>query len=259
MVEKLKEWPNKRDLVLGTVVRVNPYSALISLEEYKGKEGMIHISEVAGKWVRDIRKFVKEGQRVVVLVLDVDKQKGHITLSLKRVRKYDAEKKMREYKEEIKAQKMMKCVAEKLDMELNEALKTVDFQLKEIFGETFKAFKLSMTNEGYQTLLKKGVPENWAKVIKEVALEQMEIKEVKLILDLELRSYQPDGINNIKNALKEAKDKNHVEVKYISAPRYRISLKTKEPKAGEKKLRQIAKTVVEQLKDLGGDGSFKAD
>lgn len=259
MVEKVKEWPERRELVLGTVVRVNPYSALVSLEEYKRKEGMIHISEVAGKWVRDIRKFVKKGQKVVVLVLNVDKTKGHINLSLKRVRKYDAEKKMREYKQEIKAQKMMKEVAKKLDMEPNEALKTVDFQLKEIFGDTFGAFKLSLTNEGYETLIKKGVPENWANVIREVAQEQMEIKEVNIKLALELKSYEPNGINIIKNVLKEAKDNNGIEIKYISAPKYSLSLKTKEPKAGERKMREIANHIVETVTNSGGEGSFKVD
>ena len=259
MAEKIKEWPERRELVLGTVVRVNPYSALVSLEEYKGKEGMIHISEVAGKWVRDIRKFVKQGQKVVVLVLNVDSQKGHINLSLKRVRRYDAEKKMREYKEDLKAQKMIRAVAKKLDMELNEALKTVDFQLREIFGESFSAFKLSMTDEGYQTLLKRGVPENWAKVIRQVAEEQMEVKEINIKLDLELKSYQPDGINIIKESLKKAKENNDIEIKYISAPKYTLTLKTKEPKAGEKKIREIAENVIKDVTSTGGEGTFKVD
>ena len=91
---KKGEWPEKREIVLGTVTRVNPFSAFVSLDEYNNKEGMIHISEVAGKWVRDIRKFVKVGQKVVVMVMRVDKDKSHITLSLKRVKKYDTEKKM---------------------------------------------------------------------------------------------------------------------------------------------------------------------
>jgi len=257
MPENIKEWPNEGELVLGTVIRVNPFSALVALEEYKGKEGMIHISEVAGKWVRDIRKFVKKGQKIVVLVLKVNKEKGHISLSLKRVKRYDAEKKMKEYKRELKAQKMMKEVAKKLDMELNEALKTVDFQLKEIFGESFKAFQLSMTKEGFQTLLKRGVPENWAKAIREVAQEQMEIKEAKIKLNLELKSYKPDGIKIVKKLLKDAKDKDNIEIKYISAPRYLLSLSTKEPKTGVKKLRKVAEEIIKDIKSQGGEGSFK--
>ena len=75
---KKGEWPERREVVIGTVTRVNPYSVFISLEEYGNKEGMVHISEVAGKWVRDIRDFVKVGKKVVALVMNVDLEKQHI-------------------------------------------------------------------------------------------------------------------------------------------------------------------------------------
>lgn len=256
---KKGEWPERREIVLGTVTRVNPFSAFVSLDEYEGKEGMIHISEVAGKWVRDIRKFVKVGQKVVVLVMRIDKEKNHITLSLKRVKKYDAEKKMRDYKAEIKAEKMMKILADKNNISLNKVYDEVGYQLQDIFGEIFKAFQMSMTDKGYDLLIKRSVPKKWADQIKEVAEEQMELKEVVIKGSLELKSYEADGINIIRKTLEDAKKKYDVEIKYISAPKYSITLKTKDAKSGERRLKEAGDEIVESIKKLNGEGTMKVD
>ena len=256
---KKGEWPERREIVLGTVIRVNPFSAFVSLDEYDNKEGMIHISEIAGKWVRDIRKFVKVGQKVVVMVMRIDKDKNHITLSLKRVKKYDTEKKMRDYKKELKAEKMMNVLAEENKMTLDKIYEEIGYNLQDIFGEIFKAFQMSMTDRGYELLIKKGVPEKWAKQIRDVANEQMELKEVEIKGLLELKSYEPDGINVIKKVLEDAEKKHNVEIKYISAPKYSIMLKTKDAKIGERTLNEVGEEIVSKLKEMNGEGVFKAD
>ncbi|MBN2202654.1 MAG: translation initiation factor IF-2 subunit alpha [Candidatus Aenigmarchaeota archaeon] len=256
---KKEGWPQRREIVLGTVTKVNPFSAFVSLDEYENTEGMIHISEVAGKWVRDIRKFVKPGQKVVALVMRTDKQKGHITLSLKRVKKYDSEKKMKEYKREIKAEKMLQALADKNKISLDDVYKDIGFQLQEIFGEVFKAFHMSLTDRGYEMLIKKGVSEKWAKQIKQVADEQMELKEVDIKGEIELKCYQPDGVSVIKNILKDAKKKHDIEVKYISAPKYSIFLKTKDAKSGEKKLKKVGEEIIKRIEECNGEGSLKVD
>jgi len=257
MRKKATEWPERNELVIGTVSRVNPYSAFVSLEEYE-KEGMIHISEVAGKWVRDIRKFVKVGQKIVVRVMRVDREKGHINLSLKRVRRFDAESKMKEYKRGLKAEKMLAQVAKKLNMDLKKAYEEIGFKLNDIFGEMFKAFQTSLTDKGYEILLRKGVPEEWAKVIKSVAEEQMEIKEVDIKGMVELKCFKPDGVKIIKKILSDAKKKYDLDTKYISAPRYSLSLKTKDAKAGERKLKEAAEDIIQNIKNFDGEGVFKA-
>jgi len=259
MPKKLVEWPERNELVIGTVVRVNPFSAFVSLDEYENKEGMIHISEIAGKWVRDIRKFVKVGQKVVVRVMRVDKEKGYISLSLKRVRRFDAEEKMKRYKRELKAEKMLAQVAKKLNMNFEKAYEDIGFKLNDIFGEKFKAFQISLTPKGYEILLRKGIPEEWANVIKSVAEEQMKIKEVDIKGMIKLKCYKPDGVKIIKKVLSDAKKKYGLDIKYISAPRYSLSFKTKDAKAGERKLKEAAEDIIQSIKNLGGEGIFKAD
>jgi translation initiation factor 2 subunit 1 len=256
---KKGEWPEKGEMVIGNVTRVNPYSAFISLEEYENKEGMIHISEVAGKWVRDIRDFVKVGEKVVVLVMAVDREKGHIALSLKRVRKYDAEEKMREFKREMKAEKMISMLAKKLNMKPDIVKKDITPKLIEIFGETFKAFQMSMTPQGYDLLKRKGISEEWASAIKATAEEQMEAKEVTLKGVIELKCFKANGVEIIKNILFEANKKYDLEIKYVSAPKYSLNLKTKDAKAGERRLKEALEETVKKIKELGGEGSFKVE
>ena len=255
---KEDKWPKRGELVIGTVVRVNPYSAFISLEEYQDKEGMIHISEVAGKWVRDIREFVKTGKKIVTLVMVVDREKNHITLSLKRVKRYDAEEKMKEYKRDIKAKKMLDIVSKKLNLSQNES-QDMETKLKEIFGELFKAFQMSMTSEGYDLLRRKGILEEWTKIIKIVAEEQMEVKETEIKGIIELKCSKPNGIDLIKKVLKEAKEKHEIEIKYISAPKYSLLIRTKEAKLGERKLKEVSEEIIKNIKALGGEGSFKVE
>jgi translation initiation factor 2 subunit 1 len=256
---KKGEWPQRGELIIGTVTRVNPYSAFISLEEYPGKEGMIHISEVAGKWVRDIREFVKTGKKIVALVMVVDKEKSHIALSLKRVRRYDAEEKMKEYKNDLKAGKMLEVVAKKLNIIPDEVQEKIGAKLQEIFGETFKAFQMSLTPEGYDLLIRKGIPEGWAKEIKNVAQQQMELKEVEIKGTIELKCARPDGIEIIKKILIDAKEKYEINIKYISAPRYSLSFKTKDAKLGERKLREAADEIIKSGKTENCEGSFKVE
>lgn len=248
-------WPKRRDLVMIKVIKVNPFSALVSLEEYDKKEGMVHISEVARKWIKDIRKFVKMGQIKVALVLYVDREKGHITLSIKKVSKYDANEKMKVYKREQKAEKMLKQVANELKIDLKEAYKEIGFKLQEEFGEIFKGFQEAL--EGKDALIEAGIPEKYAKVIKAIADKQMEIKEKTIKGELELRCFESNGIEIIKKILEDMEKKYKININYVSAPSYSLSLRTKDAKAGERKIKEMAEKIISQINSFGGEGEFK--
>ncbi len=64
----------------GTVSRLTDFGAFVDLG---GVDGLIHISEMSWGRISNPREVLKEGQTVEVFVLDVDKEKGKISLSLK--------------------------------------------------------------------------------------------------------------------------------------------------------------------------------
>jgi len=64
----------------GTVSRIADFGAFIDLG---GVDGLVHISQLSWGRVKKVTDVLKEGQAVAVTVLDVDKEKGKISLTLK--------------------------------------------------------------------------------------------------------------------------------------------------------------------------------
>src|SRR5437867_4815955 len=160
----LKEgMPSQGELVLCTVVRITPYAAWCKITEYPDVEGMIHVSEVAGKWVHDIREFVKTGKQYVGKVLNIDPQKKFANLSLKRVSKYDEKEKMNSFRQEQRSERILENSARTIGKSLPEAYKEIGFLLQSKFGDLYSAFEEAKKNE--DVLRQVGLPEKWVKAI----------------------------------------------------------------------------------------------
>lgn len=71
------------DIVEGVVTGIMPYGAFVSLDSTHN--GLIHISEISERYVRDVHTFVNVNERVRVKILDVDEDGIHFRLSLKAV------------------------------------------------------------------------------------------------------------------------------------------------------------------------------
>src|SRR5207253_7548037 len=69
-------------VVTGTVTRTVDFGAFVELEP--GLEGLVHISELADRPVRQTTDVVKPGQPVQVRVLEIDAEARRISLSIKR-------------------------------------------------------------------------------------------------------------------------------------------------------------------------------
>jgi len=68
----------------GRVERIVDFGAFINI--LPGKDGLVHISQIADERVEKVTDYLKEGQEVDVIVLDVD-QRGRVKLSMKEVAK----------------------------------------------------------------------------------------------------------------------------------------------------------------------------
>lgn len=72
-------------LVEGEVTKVVDYGAFVRIED--GLNGLIHISELSDKLVRDPSKIVKIGDKLSLEIISISKEERHLGLSLKRVSK----------------------------------------------------------------------------------------------------------------------------------------------------------------------------
>ncbi len=66
----------------GTVARIVDFGAFVTI--LPGKDGLVHISQIAEERVENVTDYLTEGETVRVKVLDVD-QRGRIKLSIKEV------------------------------------------------------------------------------------------------------------------------------------------------------------------------------
>jgi len=226
---------------------------MCKLEEYPGKEGMIHISEVSGKWVRDIRKFIKLNKMYVAKVLRKDESKGHINLSLKRVPRIDKTRKMQIYKNEQKAERILEKIAKKQGLTLDKIYEKIGFQLQEEFGDMFTAFDIA--SKSPDKLLDKGIPKKWVKIIHDVTKKSLRRKKVKIKVELNLKFFTGDGIDKTKKFLMDLTNKYGINVKYISAPKYSVEIESENPKLAQKELIKQLTDEISKIKD--GEASFK--
>ena len=72
---------NVGDIVEGRVTGITSFGAFVSIGE--GKQGLVHISEVANTFVRDVHDHLVPGQTVRVKILAID-ENGRINLSIKK-------------------------------------------------------------------------------------------------------------------------------------------------------------------------------
>ncbi len=240
--------PSRGELVVCRITDINPNSVYAQMVEYN-MQGMMHVSEVASRWVRDIREFLKEGQFVVCMVIGVEG--SNIYLSLKKVRHEDRTRKLNEFKRENKAEKMLENVAKGLGKNLSQMYEETGYKLQDEFGSLTKALDIAAKNPAL--LKQRGIPEKWAKEIAKAA-EGLRIEKIhELIVNLNLTSYRPDGLAAIKKALKGAEE-GGFEVRYVSAPHYQLIGKGKNLKEIEEKMEALAKQICGEIKADGEAG-----
>jgi translation initiation factor 2 subunit 1 len=260
MAVKKAEWPEPGDLVLASVQRITDYGAYVTLDEY-GKEGLVHVSEVSSGWVRNIRDFIREGQKVVLKVLRVDTGKRHVDLSLRRVSRHERREKVLSSKMDRKAESILRSVAEKLQMPFEDLSAKTTGVIEEKFGGVYEGLEKA-AREGSDPLLEAGLSKDVADMLAEVAKEKIRAPMVKVKGILELRCMKSNGVVYIKEALEEARKTkgsrdSRVRVYAVAAPKYAIEVWAEDYKEAEKFLSSAAEAAVKAITKAGGAGAFQ--
>jgi translation initiation factor 2 subunit 1 len=255
-------WPEIGEFVVCTVKNVTDFGAYVELEEFGGREGFIHISEIKAGWVKYVRDYVREGQKIVCKVLNVDPSRGHIDLSLKDVNEHQRRAKIQEWKNEQKAAKWLQFVAEETKTE-ESSLPALHEKLVEEFGSAYTAFEEAAV-EGEKAFKGVKINKKYLKSIIKIAGENIKLPFVDIAGYVDLTCNLPDGIEVIKQALSAANSISDVdgkdvrlEISYTGAPRYRIKVIAPDYKKAESVLKKSAQTAVDTIAKLGGHGIFK--
>ena len=259
---KKPEWPERGDLVVTTVVRITDYGAYVRLDEYD-KEGLLHVSEVASRWVRNIRNFVREGQKVVLKVLRVNAEKGHVDLSLRRVTRREKKEKLLSWKKDRKADSLLRSASEKLNIPFEEIYEKAGVLIEKEFGELHDGLEKT-AKEGADVLLKLGVPKDIAVTLEEIAKERIKIHLVKVKGILELQCTKPNGAVLIKETLLKTQkigksQGTNVRIYVVAPPKYRIVVSADDYKSAENTLEKATETAQKSITKIGGKSTFKRE
>ncbi len=256
MFYKKSGMPEEKEIVLCTITKIYHNSVFANLDEF-GKSGMIHISEVSPGRIRNIREFVKEGKKVVCKVLRIDKVKGHIDLSLRRVNEAQKRKKMDDIKQEQKAEKIIEFIAKSKKQDFKELYRNIS---KSIFGKyeyIHQCFK--DVADGNIKLEDIGIERNLAKTLTDEIVKRIKPVEVGVKGTISLTSHSPDGVEIIKNALKKAQISKDIKIRYKGAGKYSISLKAQDYKIAEELLEKSANSAIKAMEKAKGVASFSKE
>ncbi len=258
---KKSEWPEVGELVIGTVNRIVPYGAYVTLDEYDDIEGLLHISEVASTWIRNIRNHVREGQKAVLKSLRVDAQKRHVDLSLRQVSGRERKAKMLRWKREKRAKGLLKMIADRHDVTFEEIYEKVGSKMEDHFGGLYDGF-VESAEKGEKVLIDAGIQDKYAKDITVEAKLKIKVPRVEVKGILELSNTKPNGAEILRKAFKAAKKTKKprnvtVDFYVVGPPRYRVEVTARNYKDAERVLEKAVETTIQALESNAGQGSFE--
>ncbi len=236
-------FPREGEFVVAKVIEIQNQYVYVELLDYKGlpsepfARGMIHISEISSRWIKNIRNFVREGQRIVLRVIRVDIEKGHVDLSYRRTNDAQRKNKMKEWKYAVKYENLLQFLADEYDnMTLDEAYEKIGFPILALFNDNYQDTVEELKENGMDVLNNiKDIPKETKEKFLKVVDENVEISTINILGKVKLKFNQNNGIELIKESIIEAKSKlknpkstRKVEISYIAAPFYRLEIVSKD-------------------------------
>ncbi|MGC9133476.1 MAG: S1 RNA-binding domain-containing protein [Nanopusillaceae archaeon] len=242
---KRKDYPKENDYVICTVKEISDMDVKVSLDEFENFNGIIPIDELSNRRITNPRIIVKEGKKIVCVVLDVDINNRLATLSLRRVDKNKQKAKVLEYKREIVAYNVLKIMGEKEKIDMKEIEEKIIFKIvpKEKLYNVF----LNAYINGKKVLEDYEIDKKLIDKLHKYILEYLNPPKYQFAYILQAYNIEGDGINKLKEFLKEIKDIG-VNITYLGSPSYLIKYITIDPSDLQKKEKKLMETIEESAK-----------
>ncbi|XP_022687635.1 eukaryotic translation initiation factor 2 subunit 1-like isoform X2 [Varroa jacobsoni] len=242
------------------VRQIADMGAYVHLLEYDNIEGMILLSELSRRRIRSINKLIRVGRNECVVVIRVDKNKGYIDLSKRRVSAEDIVKCEEKFAKARAVNSILRHVAERLDY--------TKAQLDKLYRKTAWHFdeKLKKVTAGHD-IFKAAVTD--PKVLDECNLEKPVLdlllqtinhrlapQALKCRADIEVSCYEYEGIDAVKNALRDgmslSTEDMQIKINLIAPPLYVMTTTTMERTEGLDLLNKAIAKVEQTIKAAGG-------
>ena len=254
--------PEEGELVVVTVKNVKQNGVQVDFDEYPGLEGFIFIGEIASGWVKNIRSFVRDGQRLICKVMRTKKDGSSLELSLKSVSEERRRDRLQEWKNEQRSLQLLKVCGEKVGWSEAER-DSLGEDLVSSFGTLYTAFEEAAMNE--TAIIDAGFEGDWITEFIEIAIENIIPPFVEIKGSLNLSINVDNGVDVIRDALISAeqysseKDEVSVMCFYDGAPEYRLVLKAPDFKTAEDLWVEVTDSIIKVMEENGGQAATFRD
>ena len=259
MSTETQELPEVGEIVIATIKKTGDHGAYVSLDEYDDIQGFLHISEIAPGWVRKVTKYVKEGDKKVLLVKKIQANRAEIDLSLKQISKEQRKKKLLDVKRFEKEQGILKNIQDKVKLSSEE----VD-DLEEKLLSKYKSVYDAVIDIGTNNIsviddleVSEKIKKTNGELSKKIKLPTVEIRGI-----LEMTNNKSDGIEIIRkillDAIKESQNQK-IKILYLGAPKYRLSIIAQDFKTAEKTLKPILEKIEKNTSKQNGTFKFSRE
>ncbi|AQL07357.1 Eukaryotic translation initiation factor 2 subunit alpha [Zea mays] len=262
-----QRFPEVDAAVMIQVKHIADMGAYVSLLEYNNIEGMILFSELSRRRIRSISSLIKVGRQEPAIVLRVDRDKGYIDLSKRRVSEEEAHACEDRYNKSKLVHSIMRHVAETLEIDLEPLYQRIGWPLYRKYGHAFEAFKLivadpdaildALTYEEKEVtkVVPAVTPEVKDSLVKNIR-RRMTPQPLKIRADIEMKCFQFDGVLHIKQAMKKAEaagnDNCPVKIKLVAPPLYVLTTQTLDKDQGISVLTTAVKACTAEIEKYKG-------
>ncbi len=246
--------PEVGEIVIGKIVKVLDYGVFLDLLEYEGVQGFVHISNVSSSWIKNIRNFVKEGQVRAGKVINIDRHRGQIDISLTKVSQSQQREKIEEYRQAKRSQKLIELLAGQAKETPEKAWAEVAEPLLKKYDSLYEAFQIILTDEAALSV----VPKKWSALLKDIVEKNYELPEKTVKGQIVVSVPGPVGVESLKKALLAGKKKGgkSVDIFYDGSGRYGLRATSTDYKNAEKLLKSVSDEIVSQTVSMGGKAEF---
>lgn len=256
-----EKYPEVEDVVMVNVRSIAEMGAYVHLLEYNNIEGMILLSELSRRRIRSINKLIRVGKTEPVVVIRVDKEKGYIDLSKRRVSAEDVEKCTERFAKAKAVNSILRHVAELLSYESDDQLEELYQKTAWLFEEKLKKkasaydfFKQAVLDPSI--LAECGLDDTTKEVLLNNIKRKLTSQAVKIRADIEVACYGYEGIDAVKTALRAglacSTEELPIKINLIAPPLYVMTTSTPEKQDGLKALNQAINKIEEVITSMGG-------
>lgn len=258
-ISETKKLPELGEIVIVTVKEVTGHGAYVTLDEYDNLTAFLHISEIATGWIRNIERYVKAKQKTVLKVIRVNPTRSEVDLSLKQVTGEEKKSKVIEVKKDEKGANFMDIIKTKLgyDQILIKELEDKISQKYDFIYDAFEAVAIKGTDVLSSLELKPEVIEAIEQESKKIQIPHIEVRAL-----MEIAVKKGDGIEIIRNILSTVdgtKNNSKIEITYVGAPKYRITVTSENFKIAEKALNQAIEKIKTNIEKNSGTFKFSRE